>query len=62
VDNVKADLTYSEVKFILDFIDIYQEMVHLASIKNIIMATLLDKEFLRNNLLHLGSEDPAKES
>jgi len=37
-------------------------MIHLASIKNIIMSTLLDKEFLRNNLLHLGSEDPAKES
>lgn len=59
---MRADLTYSEVKFVLDFIDIYQEMVHLASIKNVIMGTLLDKEFLRNNLLHLASEDPAKES
>lgn len=39
-------------------------MVHIASVKNIIMGTLLDKEFLKSNLLHLGNsqEDLAKES
>ena len=55
------NLTYSEVKLILDIIDIYQEMVHLASVKNLIMQTLIDKDFLKNNLLHLSS-DTSKES
>jgi hypothetical protein len=54
-DSVNINLTYSEVKLILDIIDIYQEMVHIASVKNIIMSTLLDKEFLKSNLLHLGN-------
>jgi hypothetical protein len=62
LEGLQCDLTLSEVKFVLDIVDIYQEMVCIASIKNVIMSTLLDKEFLKNNLLHLGSEDPNKES
>jgi len=54
-DLLNIELTYSEIKLILDIVDIYQEMVHLASVKNIIMGTLLDREFLKTNLLHLGS-------
>ncbi len=63
-DSVNVNLTYSEIKLILGIIDIYQEMVHIASVKNIIMGTLLDKEFLKSNLLHLGNsqEDSVKES
>ncbi len=63
-DSVNVNLTYSEIKLILDIIDIYQEMVHVASVKNIIMSTLLDKEFLKSNLLHLGNsqEELAKEA
>lgn len=54
-ETVDIDLTYSELKLIFDIIDIYQEMVHIASVKNIIMGTLLDREFLKSNLLHLGN-------
>jgi hypothetical protein len=63
-ENLSVNLTYSEIKLILDIIDIYQEMVHLASVKNVIMNTLLEKEFLKSNLLHLGNsqEDQAKEA
>jgi hypothetical protein len=46
----------------MDIVDIYQEMVHLASVKNVIMRTLIDKEFLKSNLLHLSQDDLAKES
>ena len=46
--------TYSSVKLVMDIVDIYQEMVHLASVKNLIMRTLIDKEFLKSNLLHLS--------
>lgn len=63
-ESLNIDLTFSEIKLIFDIIDIYEEMVHIASVKNIIMGTLLDKEFLKSNLLHLGTsqEDQAKES
>jgi hypothetical protein len=61
IESLLMNLTYSEVKLILDIIDIYQEMVHLASVKNLIMQTLIDKDFLKNNLLHLSS-DTSKES
>jgi hypothetical protein len=63
-ESLMVNLTYSEIKLILDIIDIFEEMVHIASVKNIIMSTLLDREFLKNNLLHLGNsqEDLAKES
>ncbi len=54
-ESISLDITFSEVKLILDIIDIYQEMVCIASVKNIIMNTLLDKEFLKSNLLHLGN-------
>lgn len=54
-ESLNLSLTYSEIKLILDIIDIYQEMVHIASVKNVIMNTLLDKEFLKSNLLHLGN-------
>ena len=54
--------TYSSVKLVMDIVDIYQEMVHLASVKNLIMRTLIDKEFLKSNLLHLSQDDLAKES
>ena len=54
--------TYSSVKLVMDVMDIYQEMVHLASVKNLIMRTLIDKEFLKSNLLHLSQDDLAKES
>jgi hypothetical protein len=54
-DSVNINITYSEIKMILDIIDIYEEMVHMASVKHIIMGTLLDKEFLKSNLLHLGN-------
>lgn len=53
-ESVIVELTFSEVKLILDIIDIYEEMVHIASVKNVIMGTLLEKEFLKSNLLHLG--------
>jgi hypothetical protein len=59
---ITLNLTYSEVKLIMDIVDIYQEMVHLASVKNVIMRTLIDKEFLKSNLLHLSQDDLAKES
>ena len=39
----------------MDIVDIYEEMVSIAGVKNVIMGTLLDKEFLKNNLLHLGN-------
>ena len=48
--------TYSSVKLVMDIVDIYQEMVHLASVKNLIMQTLIDKEFLKSNLLHLSQD------
>ena len=54
-ESLNIDLTFSEIKLIFDIIDIYEEMVHIASVKNIIMGTLLDKEFLKSNLLHLGT-------
>jgi len=54
-ESISLDITFSEVKLILDIFDIYQEMVCIASVKNIIMNTLLDKEFLKSNLLHLGN-------
>jgi hypothetical protein len=40
---ITLNLTYSEVKLIMDIVDISQELVHLASFKNIIMRTLIDK-------------------
>lgn len=55
IESLDCDLTFSEVKFIMDIVDIYEEMVSIASVKNVIMGTLLDKEFLKNNLLHLGN-------
>ena len=54
-EQLNIDLTFSEIKLIFDIIDIYEEMVHIASVKNLIMFTLLDKEFLKSNLLHLGT-------
>jgi hypothetical protein len=54
-ESLVVELTFSEIKLILDVIDIYEEMVHIASVKNLIMGTLLDKEFLKSNLLHLGN-------
>lgn len=54
IDSLHCDLTFSEVKLILDIVDIYEEMVSIASVKNVIMGTLLDREFLKNNLLHVG--------
>ena len=57
---VAFELTFSEIKLILDIIDIYLEMVALASVKNLIMGTLLDREFLKSNLLH--NDNPAQES
>ena len=63
VDDLTFDLTMSEVKLILDIVDIYIQMVSAASVKNRIMHILLDKEFLKSNLLYLGSsqEETAKE-
>jgi hypothetical protein len=61
-ESVTLNVTYSEIKLILDVIDIYQEMVHLASVKSVIMSTLIDRDFLKSNLLHLSQEDLAKES
>ena len=55
IESLDCDLTFSEVKFIMDIVDIYEEMVSIAGVKNVIMGTLLDKEFLKNNLLHLGN-------
>ena len=54
-DSLTFDLTMSEIKLILDIVDINEEMVCVASVKSKIMNILLDKEFLKNNLLHLGS-------
>jgi hypothetical protein len=51
---VTLNITYSEIKLILDIIDIYQEMVHFASVKSVIMSTLIDRDFLKSNLLHLS--------
>ena len=53
-ETLDLDITFSEVKLIFDIIDIYQEMVYIASVKNMIMGTLLEREFLKSNLLHLG--------
>ena len=61
-ESININLTYSEIKLVLDIIDIYQEMVHLASVKSVIMSTLIDKDFLKSNLLHLSQDDLAKES
>ena len=52
-----VDLTFSEMKLILDIVDIYEEMVHIASVKSAIMGTLLEKEFLKTNLLHLDGSN-----
>jgi len=45
----------SEAKLILDIVDIYIKMVKKASVKTKIMDILLDPDFLKSNLLHLGS-------
>ena len=56
-DQLAFDLTLSEIKLILDIIDINNEMVSVASVKNKIMGILFDKDFLKNNLIHLGSSE-----
>ncbi|CDW78547.1 UNKNOWN [Stylonychia lemnae] len=63
LDEVFIDLTMSEAKLIFDIVDIYMKMVKKASIKTKIMDILLDIEFLKSNLLHLGTsqEEIAKE-
>ena len=45
----------SELKLVLDIIDIYIQLVFKASVKNRIMEILLDKEFLKSNLLYVGT-------
>lgn len=55
IESVDINLTMSEVKVVQDIIDIYLKMVYKASVKNSIMGILLDKEFLKSNLLHLSS-------
>ncbi len=55
LDTVEVDLTMSELKLIYDIIDIYIQMVSIASIKNRIVGIILDKEFLKNNILYMNS-------
>ena len=54
----------SEIKLVLDILDINEEMISVASVKNQIMKILLDRDFLKNNLLHLGNskEDLVKDN
>lgn len=55
IDSIDVNLAMSEVKLIQDIIDIYLKMVYKASVKNSILDILLEKEFLKSNLLHLGT-------
>ena len=55
IDNTIIDLTMSEMKLVFDIVDIYMKMVKKASVKSKIMNILLDIDFLKSNLLHLGS-------
>ena len=60
-DEIEFDLSKSLIKLILDVINIYKEMVFMASVKQKIMRIILDKEFLKTNLLHLESANVESE-
>ena len=45
------------IKCIIEIISLYKKFVYKASCKRWIMAILLDKEFLKGNLLHPGMND-----
>lgn len=58
---IRLNFTKPFAKFILDVIGIYKEMVYIASVKNKIMRIILDKDFLKTNLLHLASQNEETE-
>lgn len=57
VDSLCIDLGTSELKLVLDVVDVYARMVFSASVKHQIMAVVLDREFMKNNLLHSSQFD-----
>jgi hypothetical protein len=62
LNNIKADSIYINFnmafyKSILEILSIYKEFVWIASVKHKIMHIILDCDFLKSNLLHMGSSN-----
>lgn len=62
-DNVALNLNMAFFKSLVEFASIYKECVWVANVKSKIMGQILDKDFLKSNLLHLGTslEEQEKE-
>lgn len=62
-DVVTLNMNMAFMKNLMEFASLYKECVWIASVKTKIMGQILDKEFLKGNLLHLGTspEDLEKE-
>lgn len=47
-------LNTAVMKSLIEFVNVYKQMYYLASVKNVIMKIVLDNEFLKTNLFHIG--------